>query len=343
MKKINKVFIFFSVILFFFIQNLKSQDIHFSQYYYSPLRMSPALSGVFNQDARFIGNSKLQWFNVPVDYKTFAVSYDAKIQNSKRSTGFYTWGTLLDYDWSGASNLGNFHFGLNGSYTKKIGDLSLITIGFQVGMIQRHFGTENLTFDKQYNGDIFDPKRANGELFNSYNKLIFDIGTGLNYRYQLNDKRTKFDFGGGIFHPQSPNASFSKVDNVPLPRRITAHILTTVKASKKIDGIFNLYGQNQGRYNEFYGGGGVRYYINQTKYHESSMFFGAHYRFSEQQDAIIPMIDFEHQNWKVGLSYDYTISGFAIANNRRGGPELSFQYFINKVKAIKASKNCPVF
>ena len=319
------------------------QDIHFSQYYNSPLRMNPALNGIFNQDSRFIGNSKLQWQSVPVSYKTMAISYDTKVLSQKRSNGFYAWGLLMDYDWSGDSKLGNFHTAINGAYVKKIGDRSLISIGFQMGLIQRHFTSDDLTFDRQFNGDIYDPKRGSGEIYDSRNKLIFDLGTGINYRYQMSDKRTKFDFGGAIFHPHSPNASFSKSDVVRLPRRITGYILTTVKATKKIDGIFNIYGQNQGNFNEFYGGGGIRYYINQTKYNESSMFIGAHYRFGESQDALIPMIDFEHRNWKVGLSYDYTFSGFQIANNGRGGPELSFQYFISGVKGIKANKSCPIF
>ena len=340
MKKIS----FFFIIYFLFSLNtLFAQDIHFSQYYNSPLRMNPALCGIFNQDARLIGNSKLQWQSVPVGYKTFSVSYDQKVFSKNRTTGFYAFGVNADYDWSGYSNLSNTNLILTGAYTQKLGDLSLISIGFQTGVIYRDFSYNKLTFDHQYNGNVFDPKIGIDETFESRSAIALDLSTGINYRYQLSDKRTKFDVGAGFFHPHKPNVAFSKNDFVALKPRISGYLLSTVKASKNIDGIVNLFGQNQGHYNEVYAGGGIRYYFSQKKYHESSMFIGAHYRFSEVQDAIIPMVDFEVKNWRVGFSYDYTISGFSVANNHRGGPEVSVQYFINNVKSIKASKNCPIF
>ena len=43
---------------------LNAQDIHFSQFYMSPLNLNPALTGVMNCNTRFVGNYRNQWASV---------------------------------------------------------------------------------------------------------------------------------------------------------------------------------------------------------------------------------------------------------------------------------------
>jgi hypothetical protein len=49
-----------------------------------------------------------------------------------------------------------------------------------------------------------------------------------------------------------------------------------------------------------------------------------------------------YNNWKVGFSYDSTISDFNTANKGRGGPEFSIQYIIRKVPPVPEFKICPL-
>ena len=60
---------------------LFGQDIHFSQFYMSPLNLNPALTGVMNCNQRFVANYRNQWASVlgSSSFNTYSASYDRKI------------------------------------------------------------------------------------------------------------------------------------------------------------------------------------------------------------------------------------------------------------------------
>jgi len=58
-----------------------AQDIHFSQFYTSPLNLNPALTGMMRSSQRFVANYRNQWSaSLGANaYNTYSVSYDQKI------------------------------------------------------------------------------------------------------------------------------------------------------------------------------------------------------------------------------------------------------------------------
>ena len=54
------------------------QDVHFSQFYQTPLIVNPALTGVFSGDQRGIINYRNQW-NDFAPFTTSSISFDSKI------------------------------------------------------------------------------------------------------------------------------------------------------------------------------------------------------------------------------------------------------------------------
>ena len=68
------------VVLCLVVFNLSSQDIHFSQFYMSPLNLNPAMTGVMNGNVRLTGNYRNQWASVLRDksFRTYSVSYDQR-------------------------------------------------------------------------------------------------------------------------------------------------------------------------------------------------------------------------------------------------------------------------
>jgi type IX secretion system PorP/SprF family membrane protein len=325
-----------------FVNTLQAQDIHFSQYYNNPLQLNPAQAGLFSEDIRFIANSKLQWANVPVNYTTFSASYDHKHYPKQAQKGVFATGGLLSYDRAGDSHLTTTHLAGNAAYVKRIGELNLISIGLQAGIRHRGANYDDLYFDRQFNGEKFNAVAPTGEKFDNRSILAIDFGIGINYRFQLKDKRTRFDFGAAIFHPHEPKADFLE-KNLRLPSRKTFYVLTNVKAAKKLDVLVYLAGQNQGVYNEFYISNLYRFYLKQSKYSTKAIQIGLQYRLAERSDALIPTVEFLTDQYRLGFNYDVTISRFQAANNSRGGPEVSFQYLITNVKKVKSSKACPIF
>ena len=65
-----------TVIIFYFLMSFlaQGQDVHFSQFYNSPLTINPANVGAFNGDIRAHSNYRNQWSSIQSAYKTYSFS-----------------------------------------------------------------------------------------------------------------------------------------------------------------------------------------------------------------------------------------------------------------------------
>src|ERR1700733_7808210 len=55
-----------------------SQDIHFSQFFETPLLRNPALAGIFSGDLRIQGVYRTQWNSITVPYQTASLNGEYK-------------------------------------------------------------------------------------------------------------------------------------------------------------------------------------------------------------------------------------------------------------------------
>lgn len=85
MKYNIKQIILIALILFT-ANHLKGQDPQFSQFYSSPIYLSPSLAGA-TEHSRVIANYRNQWVSLPNAYTTYAVSFDHFIDNYKSGVG----------------------------------------------------------------------------------------------------------------------------------------------------------------------------------------------------------------------------------------------------------------
>ncbi len=340
--KLNRYLSSLFMIAFLSANFLFAQDIHFSQFYNSPMNLNPALAGVFPEDVRFVGNYRNQWESVPVPYLTFSGSYDTKIFNKIAPNGFFAVGGVFNYDKQGAGDLSLTQLSLTGSYTHRLSDYNFLTLGFQVGSLSRGFDLNGLTFENQYNGDIFDPSLDTREDFDNTNKTFLDFGTGLNFHAQ-NDNGFSINVGAGLYHLTKPDQNFYNQTPSTLPFRITSHVIGLTRMNDKMDLKFRLLSQFQGKYHEYLVGSAVVYKLSDARGKEMSVNFGTNFRYADESDAVIPTIGFRYLMWYVELSYDINISEFKEATNGAGGPEVAVIYTITKVKPPKTFKACPIF
>ncbi|MEL6924912.1 MAG: PorP/SprF family type IX secretion system membrane protein [Bacteroidota bacterium] len=352
-----------SFLLFFlFSVSLSAQDIHWSQFTNSPLNLSPALTGVHRGDVRFSANYRNQWKNVPVHYMTFAGGADMKFFNKNDDNGFFAGGLIFDYDRAGDSELSWTKLGLNGSYTRGLNLKNFLTFGAQLGLNQRAFSTQNLRFDNQWDGEIFNPTLGSKETFDGTTRGFFDFSAGLNYHFQAQtaytprtDKsdRNRLDLGVALFHINQPNVSFYEEDEHNLAARWSAYGKAILAIAEKFDlALLGLY-QNQNPHEEIVVGGGLKLHLVQDPYgnhfYERALQFGVNYRISKELedglwgDAIIPNIELHYGPWLFGASYDFTLSQFQTGTiGRRGGPEFSLIYILTKPK-LPIYKACQIF
>ncbi|MCB0704531.1 MAG: PorP/SprF family type IX secretion system membrane protein [Saprospiraceae bacterium] len=326
-----------------FAQSVRGQDIHFSQFYNSPLSLSPALTGVHSGDYRFIGNYRSQWQSALVPYTTFFGTADVKFFNPRKPNGYFSGGLIFSYDAAGDAKLSTTHVGLSGSYTLAIDTENFLTLGIYGGVIQRAFQPGELTFDHQFS-DIFDPNRPTNEDFQSTSRVFADFGAGLNYHGQSTSKRSKLDVGGGVYHLTNPDGSFSDADNAEIPMRVSLYMMPVIQIATPLDWVLHGSAQLQGSYFEALAGTGLLIHLSNHRAREVAVQVGANYRFNSFGDAIIPTVELHLYNqWKVGVSYDINVSDFSVATNNYGGPEVSVQYLITKVRPLDKFKICKLF
>lgn len=344
-KTIQKFLVF--LLLFGGVVHSNAQDIHFSQFYFSPMNFNPALTGVFPQDIRVSGMYRKQWGSVPVPYMTFSGAYDTKLFHKISENGFFGAGVIFNFDKQGFGSAGGpelklTQLTLSGSYTQRLNDNNFVTAGVQVGTINRSFGVEGLNFENQYNGDIFDPNSPSREDFDKTGITFLDFSTGLNWHLQT-DEGLSLNAGLGVFHLSKPKQNFYNQSEARLPMRYAINLI----GKAPLTPIWNIHlvvlYQKQGVYSEIVGGTAAEYKLNTLRGKELSVQLGTNYRYAGESDAIIPNFGVNYLSWQFGFSYDINISQFKEATNGNGGPEIALVYTITKVKPPKTFKACPIF
>lgn len=318
-----------------------AQDIHFSQFNNSPANLNPALTGIFAGDLRFIANYRSQWKSVPVDYRTLSAAFDSRLFHKAFGNSSYLgYGLFFNNDEAGDAKIGISQVGANLSFTRQMSDALYASVGLQLMVGQRSVSPALLSFEEQWNGDVFDPNLSNGETFSSTSKGISSISTGLNLHYQLEGTRTKIDLGSGIFHLNEPKTNFENQAVAKLPIKFSPYLLTIFEISPKLDLRVNGLFSKQTSYREAVAGAAVRYHLSTEKNAEMNIQAGLSLRFG---DALIPSVEAQVKKWTAGFSYDRNFSPFQVATNYKGGPEFFLQYILWKVHPPKEFKACPIF
>ncbi|MBI1224705.1 MAG: type IX secretion system membrane protein PorP/SprF [Bacteroidetes bacterium] len=322
--------------------SLFSQDIHFSQFYNAPLTLNPALTGISKGDIRLSSLYRSQWNAANSPYRTFDVSAEKKFYDITHDRWWFSGGIELFSDRAGDGHLSNNHVALTGSYTRMIERYSFLSIGVAVGLGQRGFDYGNLTFDNFWNGTTIDPTRPTNENFDDTNIWYPDLGAGVNLRKQWARKRTKLDFGVGLFHVNQPDQSFYKKDKSNLPMRASFYAIPVIQLNDKGDLVGAFTGQSQSQYFEALANIGYRYYLSTQRAKEIAVQFGVGYRFNSIGDALMPVLEVQYHDLMVGLSWDMNVSKFSTATKHNGGPEIAVRYIFHKVYPIKLFKACPL-
>ena len=338
MKKTLYNLILFFLIIGSFLHNAEGQDLHYSQFYNSPININPASTGIFNGDKRFIGSVRDQWRSVPVPWFTFSASYDQKIYGNSEN-GFWGVGLLFNYDRQGESRLNLSNINLSGSYTRILNDNNLLTFGLMAGFSSRGFDTENLTWDKQWDGQFFNPILGSGEEFEMMRVNFLETAAGINYRWQKSS-RTKIDFGIGAFHFIRPSPNFYAAEDLVLPIRLTLNAVGSFKIAEKMDVQLHALQQFQNEYRETVFGGLLKFYLNKEDGQDTGIHFGLGYRTSK---SLFPTLAISYKNIYVGASYDIDLSDFNFVTNNKGGIEVHFRYIIQNVKPLENFKVCPIY
>lgn len=311
-------------ILYCCIGVASAQGLHFSQYFNAPLLVNPANAGFDpDYDYRVGDNYRNQWANVAsTPYKTSSAWADVQALTGKLQNGWVGLGATIYKDQAGSGNLTSTQGYASIAYHQLLGTASLLSLGVNLGAVNKSIDPSKLTFNNQWDGKFFNTSTPvdGGESFANTNISYFDMQIGLNYAW-FASPTAYVNVGLSVMHINKPSESFftakSSVD-ATVPMRSTFF----VNSSFKIENLWilnpNLYFSKSGGNNETVLGMNANRNISEDG--SKQLVMGLYYRY---KDAFIPLVGYQVNDLKMTASYDVTASGLSGYNSSMGAYEFS--------------------
>jgi type IX secretion system PorP/SprF family membrane protein len=312
---------------------VSAQDASFSQYYGNPMYLNPALTGL-KICPRLTLNYRNQWPSIPASFVTYSAGYDQYIQAVSGGVGILVMSeNMADGILTNTQVSALYSFRLN--LTKNL----TMNAGFQGTYIQNKLNWNKLIFGDQLEFGLdnnLPPTQESPPDRLSIGMIDFSAGMLFGYNERL--------YGGvAAHHLTQPDNSFYSNGDSNLEMKITAHAGALIDMRNglrngDVEDLSlspNVMYQQQGKFHQLNLGIYLNIYPIVT---------GIWFRHNfENPDAVILLLGFQQPKFKVGYSYDYTVS--RLTNKTGGSHEVSFAWQFDcgqktvKQKAIK----CPRF
>jgi type IX secretion system PorP/SprF family membrane protein len=342
-KQIVSIMLFATALLFSVTG--KTQDIHFSQFFETPLLRNPSLAGIFTGDVRVQSVHRSQWNSVTVPYQTTSLNAETKLSIGN-GHDFVTIGGQMMYDKAGSTDFKSVHVlpVINFHKSLSVEQNRYISLGFMGGYVNRTIDRSKITTNNQWGSGGFDPNLPNGETFANGMYNYWDASVGSTYNSNIGESDANNYYVGFAFHHfTKPKVGFYENSKQVLPSKWVASLGLRYHFGE--DSYITLQADHskQGTYNETIGG--LLYsmnFVNGVKEAKYTLHAGAYLRW---RDAFIPVIKLDYSPLSISFSYDANISQLKPASRGRGGYEVSISYlaFKDKYNSARDAVRCPRF
>ena len=319
--------------------NVQGQDIHYSQFYNTPMILNPSNAGKFAGLYRLGANYRDQWRSVTIPYQTSSVFGDLNIPlNRNKPRDRFGFGAAFVNDVAGDGKLHTTKAFVSVAYHKSFNKKNTVigSVGYGISLVQKKVDFSKLIFDAQWDDDHFDLGIPQGEPFSDDRLNYLDMQAGINLSFAIGDE-SKMYVSGAMMHLTTPQESFYDDDNEIAMRPVV-----------QIGGLFSTYGSlmiephilysSQRGAMEIIAGTNLLWRLNSGPEPTNKFIVGAWYR---GVDALIGVVGVEFKSLTVMGSYDVNLSKLSPASNSQGGFEISLIY-IGDVK-MKSGIACPAF
>ncbi|GAA4337095.1 hypothetical protein GCM10023184_32740 [Flaviaesturariibacter amylovorans] len=317
----------------------RAQDLHFSQFFETPLLRNPAMAGLFTGDIRVQGVYRDQWNSITTAYRTTSLSGEYKMPIGK-ADDFLTAGLQVLYDQAGTVAWKTTHLLPAVNYHKSLSKEvpRYLSIGFMGGPVQTRLDRSKMQTASSYTTG------SDGETFPSNGHTYLDMSTGISFNTQLNSNPDNNVFVGvGYHHINRPRRSFYNSAGAELNPKLV--VSGGVKFSVTEWSYFNIQGDftKQGQYQQAIMGFLWGLKLGQDLEDPRYLIHGG--AFVRVNDAVVPVIKLDYRPFSVSFSYDVNISKLKTSSLGRGGFELGIS-FIGKNKRREEMKGvifCPKY
>jgi type IX secretion system PorP/SprF family membrane protein len=322
---------------------INAQDPHFSQFYTFASQLNPSLVGNYDGSYRVAAVYRNQWSSAlqQSGYTTIGADVDFSFLEGYLRKSKFAVGVGVLNDRSGKAGLSYLNATLSLAYHQGFGKDGnhRLSIGLQGGFIQKRI--DNPLFGDQFVDHNQTPLGSSQEniVRGFYNG---DLNAGLYWKSNFND-RVRFGLGFAAYHLLEPKENlvteaFAVHGNQY--RRLTADVNVEAFIGKKKN--FSIAPEfvflMQGPAREINPGLFFGYYFQTGFRKNNSLHLGARYRVG---DAVIPMVQVEFRNIRLGASYDVNISKLNATTRNQGAFEISLSYIGESIKYFKGSKSLP--
>lgn len=291
--------------------NIKAtaQDPLFSQFYASPLHVSPALTGAGKSDWRIISNFRNQSVGDQfVSLNTTALSFDGKIYKQPyRASNYVGLGFMIlqDAGLQGAFKNNLFQLSASSHVSLDEDDNHGICAGLGVSYNNTIINFNDLTFSPQLSLDGFNRILPTQEMSLNSIKPFYSVTAGISYTY-TSDK-ANFDIGvSGYRFNKTNRTALNDGNQIEAPRyNVHADFQTFLndRLAININSVFvfqtladtYLVGANFGR-------------LMNNDDLPTVLNLGIWYR---QNTAIIPYVGLMYKNMQAGLTYDISVGNLS--------------------------------
>lgn len=334
-KKLTLI-LFFCVSALFYSSDVKAQDMHFTQFFSSPLYLNPAFAGA-NVCSRVSTTYRNQWPGISKTYRSYLASFDHYIPRFNLGIGL-----LFGNDVAGTGDLKTTIINPIIAYEVKVNRSLSMRFAVQPGV-----GMKSLNF----NALIFGDQIARGGNVASLetptqSRTYFDIGAGaLIYT-------KKYWIGSSVYHLTRPDVALMGNGDGILPIKYSVHggakyvfnpKERNLYEQRSISPAFNFRGQREFSQLD------IGFYFTQYVFNIGLWYRGIPVLKSykpgySNNDAIATIIGIRTERFNIGYSFDYTIS--RLSHLTQGAHEVTLSYQLCKFKKRKKSRlvvPCPKF
>ena len=312
---------------------LRAQDIHFSQFYMTPLTQNPALTGFFDGNYRISGIARSQWRSVTTPYRTIGGAVDWNFRSGFNGADMLGLGMNVMSDRAGDSQFTTTRVDASTAYSKSLDNFNraYISTGIQASYTSAYIDYTQLTFDENFENGMTT------ENFAFTTARYADVSAGMQYTYIFN-KNENFTVGGAAFHINKPKLTFMNDASSVVYRKYVLNAGATVSTGRSTKLFPKINYSRQGPNSELNFGAFAWFDLASSK--DIGTYFGMLHRWN---DAVIFVTRFDVQDVAMTFSYDVNYSKLSRVSHGLGGPELSVQY-IGKFKRKNNKKVfCPAF
>lgn len=319
-----------------------AQDPHFSQFFASPLTLNPALTGKFDGVFRVSGNYRDQWPAISKAFVTSTISLDAPILTNRISPDD-TWGVgvMAMTDRTANGILNSNYLSISTAYHKGLDEdgMQQLGFGFQGTYASKRLDGTQLKFENELdlNGNWTQPSNepVDGR---SVNVSYVDFNAGVLYNGSTN-MNNNFYIGASMYHINRPKESYLGDGYYTLNPRLTIHAGGYFPVGQTTTLHLTAIHSRQANAFETVIGGAVAFNVNNDEENPTNFYAGTWLRFN---DAIIPYVGLEWNDFRLGATYDVNYSSLKVGSQSRGGIEVSLIYIKRPPNGRKGIP-CPKF